>query len=149
MVVIYIYIRAHSCQLNQSLHLQKGSSAEILLYGATVISWKCRGANDDEPVERLFVSSKAFLDGSKAVRGGIPVVFPFFGAPTRPEHSQLPQHGYARTSNWKWDGSVVMDNDAGVSVRLSTSRVREDICVIHCVSDDHACSLRSNPRAIN
>lgn len=86
-----------------------------------MISWKCHGTNDGpEPVERLFVSSKAFLDGSKAVRGGIPVVFPFFGAPTRPEHSKLPQHGYARTSYWTWDGSTVIDNEISVSVRLST-----------------------------
>ena len=34
-------------------------------------------------VERLFVSSKVVLDGSKAVRGGIPVVFPCFGPPER------------------------------------------------------------------
>ncbi|KLO20038.1 galactose mutarotase-like protein [Schizopora paradoxa] len=97
----------------------KGASAEVLFYGATVISWKSKVDGDSEPVERLFVTSKAFLDGSKAVRGGIPVVFPFFGAPTRPEHSKLPQHGYARTATWTWDGQTVMDNDAGVSVKLT------------------------------
>jgi len=98
----------------------KGPSAEVLLYGATVISWKSRGPeNSGEPAERLFVSSKAFLDGSKAVRGGIPVVFPFFGAPTKPEHSHLPQHGFARNHTWSWDGKALLDDDAGVSVRLT------------------------------
>lgn len=92
---------------------------EILLYGATVISWKSGSIREPEPIERLFVSSKAALDGSKPVRGGIPVVFPCFGAPTHPEHLKLGQHGFARSEVWKWDG-VVMDNDAGVSVRLST-----------------------------
>ena len=66
----------------------------------------------------MFVSSKAVLDGSKAVRGGIPVVFPCFGPPEHPDHSRLPQHGFARNEFWAFD-SVVMDNDAGVSVRLS------------------------------
>ena len=61
------------------------------------------------------------------MRGGIPVVFPCFGAPTRPEHSKLSQHGYARNSTWSWDGNTVMDNDAGVSVRLSK---RFDILVV-------------------
>ncbi|TRM66329.1 galactose mutarotase-like domain-containing protein [Schizophyllum amplum] len=89
----------------------KGASAEILLYGATVISYKIAGD------ERLFVSSKAALDGSKAVRGGIPVVFPCFGPPSHPDHMHLPQHGFARTSTWKFD-SIVMDNNAGVSVKL-------------------------------
>lgn len=64
------------------------------------------------------MSSKAVLDGSKAVRGGIPVVFPCFGPPEHPDHSKLPQHGFARNEVWAFD-SVVMDNDAGVSVRLS------------------------------
>jgi len=95
-----------------------GSTAEILLYGATVVSWKSGSATSAEPVERLFVSSKSALDGSKAVRGGIPVVFPCFGAPTHPDHAKLSQHGFARNSVWTFD-STVMDNEAGVSVRLT------------------------------
>jgi len=98
----------------------KGPSAEVLLYGATVLSWKARTPNStDEPSERLFVSAKAVVDGSKAVRGGIPVVFPFFGAPTKEEHKSLPQHGYARNHSWKWDGNVVLDNESSVSVKLT------------------------------
>ncbi|KIJ68442.1 hypothetical protein HYDPIDRAFT_106637 [Hydnomerulius pinastri MD-312] len=96
----------------------KGSSVELLLYGATVVSWKAGTTTDPEPTERLFVSSKAALDGSKPVRGGIPVVFPCFGAPTHPEHSRLGQHGFARSETWTFD-SIVMDNEAGVSVRLT------------------------------
>ena len=53
--------------------LPTGESVEVLLYGATVISWKSKGK------ENLFLSSKAHLDGSKAVRGGIPLVFPVSG----------------------------------------------------------------------
>jgi glucose-6-phosphate 1-epimerase len=98
----------------------KGSSVEILFYGATVISWKSATAQNTNLVERLFVSSKASLDGSKPVRGGIPVVFPNFGAPSHPEHLKLGQHGFARGEIWQW-GGLVMDNDAGVSVRLSMS----------------------------
>ncbi|KAG6332363.1 hypothetical protein ID866_6728 [Astraeus odoratus] len=96
----------------------KGASTELLLYGATVVSWKAGSNIDPEPTERLFLSSKALLDGSKPVRGGIPVVFPCFGPPTHPEHSHLAQHGFARSEVWKFDGTV-MDNDAGVSVRLT------------------------------
>lgn len=63
------------------------------------------------------MSSKAALDGSKAVRGGIPVVFPFFGPATRPEHTKIPQHGFARSSQWHYV-STVLDSAAGVSVQL-------------------------------
>ncbi|KAJ2611833.1 hypothetical protein H4S08_002973 [Coemansia sp. RSA 1365] len=69
---------------------QNKSSVEIYLYGATVTSWKSRGQ------ERLFLSSQAKLDGSKAIRGGIPLVFPQFGP------GELPQHGFARTRKWEF-----------------------------------------------
>jgi glucose-6-phosphate 1-epimerase len=52
-------------------YLPTGESIVVLLYGATVISWK--GSNGKE---NLWLSDKAVLDGSKAVRGGVPVVFP-------------------------------------------------------------------------
>lgn len=51
--------------------LPSGESVSVHKFGATVVSWKL--ANGEE---QLFVSSKAILDGSKAIRGGIPVVFP-------------------------------------------------------------------------
>jgi glucose-6-phosphate 1-epimerase len=51
--------------------LPTGESVSVHLYGATVISWKLA---DGE--EQLFVSQKAHLDGSKPIRGGIPIVFP-------------------------------------------------------------------------
>ncbi|KAJ2808264.1 GPI inositol deacylase [Coemansia guatemalensis] len=69
---------------------QGKSSVEIYLYGATVTSWKSQGQ------ERLFLSSQAKLDGSKAIRGGIPLVFPQFGP------GELPQHGFARTRKWEF-----------------------------------------------
>src|SRR5436305_14896187 len=50
--------------------LPTGESIEVLLFGATITSWKSNGK------ENLFLSEKAVLDGSKAVRGGIPLVFP-------------------------------------------------------------------------
>lgn len=50
--------------------LPTGDSVEVLLYGATVTSWKSNGT------ENLWLSQAAKLDGSKPVRGGIPVVFP-------------------------------------------------------------------------
>lgn len=122
--VILQHPKVRICMLAVILQLylivfgRKGASTEILLYGATVISWKAPSPLDPAPIERLFVSSKAALDGSKPVRGGIPVVFPCFGAPTHPEHAKLSQHGFARSSVWAF-GGIVMDNDAGVSVRLS------------------------------
>ena len=90
---------------------------EILYYGATVISWKSPDVAGAEPLERFFVSSKASLDGSKPVRGGIPIVFPVFGAPELPQFSNLKQHGYARCSTWSF-ASVLVDDGSNVSIKL-------------------------------
>ncbi|KAJ2902452.1 galactose mutarotase-like domain-containing protein [Zalerion maritima] len=98
--------------------LPTGESVEILLHGATVISWK---AADD--TEKLWVSNAAKLDGSKPVRGGIPLVFPVFG--TAPDHaatSKLPQHGFARSSRWEFLGKSTSESgDASVKLDFGLS----------------------------
>lgn len=86
-----------------------GATAKVALFGATVISWDTNGT------EHLFVSKQAILDGSKAIRGGIPLVFPIFG--TKPQIS-LPQHGFARNSYWDYLG-ILTENEKEVSVRFA------------------------------
>lgn len=51
--------------------LPTGESIDILLHGATILSWK-----DASGDEKLWLSDAAKLDGSGAARGGIPIVFP-------------------------------------------------------------------------
>ncbi|KAF2274699.1 galactose mutarotase-like protein [Westerdykella ornata] len=97
--------------------LPSGESVEVLLYGATVTSWKSNGGQ----TENLWLSEKAALDGTKAVRGGIPVVFPVFGPPPKSGHptSSLPQHGFARTSRWEFLGKSASEDALGSnSVKL-------------------------------
>uniref|UniRef100_A0A2C9KR95 glucose-6-phosphate 1-epimerase n=1 Tax=Biomphalaria glabrata TaxID=6526 RepID=A0A2C9KR95_BIOGL len=67
----------------------EGTTAVIHLHGATVLSWKCHG------VENLYMSQSAVFDNKKAIRGGIPVVFPNFGP-----WPLGPQHGFARIKRW-------------------------------------------------
>lgn len=75
-------------------HEASGSVAQVHLYGATVISYIAEGK------EHLFCSKLAKLDGTKAIRGGIPLVFPIFGPPEL-KGSTMPQHGFARCNFWK------------------------------------------------
>uniref|UniRef100_A0A7S3DQB3 glucose-6-phosphate 1-epimerase n=1 Tax=Entomoneis paludosa TaxID=265537 RepID=A0A7S3DQB3_9STRA len=74
-------------------HEASGSVAQVNLFGATVTSFVAQGE------EHLFLSPLAKLDGSKAIRGGIPLVFPIFG-PSKGD-STMPQHGFARCNYWK------------------------------------------------
>lgn len=71
------------------------SSVGVYDFGAHVTSWK-----DASGREILYTSPSAILDGSKAIRGGIPICFPQFG-----KKGPLRQHGFARNSIWTRDES--------------------------------------------
>ena len=83
-----------------------GTSAEgeMYLHGAHVTSWKPAGAD-----EVLFVSSKSRWQGGQAIRGGIPICFPWFRA--KADDPQAPAHGFARTRAWQLE-SIVADEGA-------------------------------------
>jgi len=87
-------------------------SGEVQLYGAHVTSW--RPAGEDEV---LFVSGKAKWEAGTAIRGGVPVCFPWFSE--RSEGPKSPAHGLVRTKPWKLEGITHADRD--VTVALSTS----------------------------
>jgi glucose-6-phosphate 1-epimerase len=74
-----------------------GVVGELYLQGAQVTAWKPR---DERPV--LFTSPKSTFAPGRAIRGGIPVIFPWFG-PSR-HAPAAPQHGFARTATWQLDG---------------------------------------------
>lgn len=76
-----------------------GASAEADAYGAHVVSWK-----DPSGEELLYMSPKAIFRRGKAMRGGIPVCWPQFGL-----MGKLPQHGFARFTEWRIAGSAVGD----------------------------------------
>ena len=75
------------------------ASALVTPFGAHLLSWRPTGDPDV-----LWLSSRAVLDGTKAIRGGIPLCLPWFGSPTdsptRPGEG-AGAHGFARTSPWK------------------------------------------------
>jgi len=72
--------------------------AEISLYGAQVLQWTPTG---QLPV--IFMSPQAVFKQGKALRGGIPLCWPWFGKNT--EDAALPSHGVARISTWQLAGS--------------------------------------------
>lgn len=86
-----------------------GAEATVTLYGAHLVSWK--GADGKE---RMFLSEKSALDGSRAIRGGVPVIFPQFG-----ERGKGMRHGFARVSTWRLDDSGLEDGAAWASFDLA------------------------------
>lgn len=77
--------------------------ASVSLQGGQVLSYQPAG---QAPV--LWTSRKsAFLPG-KAIRGGIPVCWPWFGP--HPEDPAKPAHGFARTALWASRGARRLEN---------------------------------------
>ncbi len=89
----------------------EAASAEIYLHGAQVTSLKPAGAD-----EVLFVSAQSRLEDGKAIRGGIPICFPWFRG--KADDAKAPAHGVVRTKEWKLTG-IARDGDA-VTVTLAT-----------------------------
>lgn len=71
--------------------------AKIALQGAHVFHY-CKA--NEEPL--LWLSDISYYEHGKAIRGGIPICWPWFGFH---EDKTLPQHGFARTSMWEFSGS--------------------------------------------
>jgi glucose-6-phosphate 1-epimerase len=71
------------------LRLDSGNSCEVYLYGAHLTSYR-----NAEFGELLYLSQKADFSDGKAIRGGIPLIFPQFGP------GPLPSHGFARNRSW-------------------------------------------------
>ena len=88
------------------------ASGEIYLHGAHVTSWKPVGNE-----EVLYLSSKSKWQDGAAIRGGVPVCFPWFSA--RADDPRSPAHGLVRTKSWQLEGITHADHD--VTVALSTS----------------------------
>jgi glucose-6-phosphate 1-epimerase len=69
------------------------AEADLYLQGAHLAHWTPRGQG---PV--LYVSPKSLFAAGKAIRGGVPVIFPWFGS--RGDGKPGPAHGFARTAEW-------------------------------------------------
>jgi D-hexose-6-phosphate mutarotase len=82
------------------------SQAEIYLHGAHVTQFQKHG---EPPL--LFLSRCSRFENGAPIRGGIPIIFPWFGKPA----DKPGQHGFARNREWALkevtspaDGSVIL-----------------------------------------
>jgi len=85
--------------------------ASVCLQGAQVMHWQPH----DQPQPVLWLSAGARHAPGKAIRGGIPICWPWFG-PAAPDGAQPPAagpaHGFARTQDWHFDGAQTLADGA-------------------------------------
>ncbi len=87
------------------------ASAEIYLQGAQITSWQPAGEK-----EVLFLSQQSHWQDGRAIRGGIPICFPWFRS--KADDPAAPAHGFVRTKEWRLE-SVKAEGDS-VAVVYST-----------------------------
>lgn len=80
----------------------KNATAEISIYAAHILSYKPANQQDI-----LWMSSKSIFEKGKAIRGGIPLCFPWFGP--HPTDTSKPQHGFARLQDWTVSKIKILD----------------------------------------
>ena len=98
------------------------ASATLVLQGAHLTGWQPAGAR---PV--LFLSERSEFKPGKAIRGGIPLIFPWFGdrssaaLPPPESASKSPSHGFARTAPWQLSFAALAGDDLHLSLTLTAS----------------------------
>jgi len=88
------------------------AAGEMYLHGAQVTSWKPAGTE-----EVIFLSARAQWNEGIAIRGGIPICFPWFRA--KADDTRAPSHGFVRTKAWQLE-SITQEGDE-VAVAMSTA----------------------------
>ena len=95
--------------------------ALISTYSGQLLSYRPINEKND----LLFVSDKAYYENGKAIKGGIPVCWPWFGPD--PDHLGRPAHGFVRTRQWEVSASESLaDGSTRVVLGLAdTDETRE------------------------
>lgn len=88
------------------------ATAQISTYAGQVIAYKPNGEDED----LLFLSDKVIYQEGKAIRGGIPICWPWFGDDT--SGYERPAHGFVRNQQWEVNTTETLD-DGRTSVTLS------------------------------
>ncbi len=100
------------------------AAATIYLQGAHLTHWAPANTG---PV--LFLSPQSGFVPAKAIRGGVPISFPWFATDTNPARfggKPGPAHGFARTELWTLAFAAVAGEDVHLTFTLGpTARSRE------------------------
>ncbi len=92
--------------------LGESARGRVFLHGAHVTSWVPDGAAESV----IWLSERAQFAEGVAIRGGVPICFPWFGPDVPPAGG--PAHGLARLVDWHFDG-VDAAADGAVTARFS------------------------------
>ena len=94
---------------------------EMYLHGANVTSWRPAGSE-----EVLFLSSRSRWEDGQAIRGGIPICFPWFRGKADDPHA--PAHGVVRTRSWQIYSIVEDEGRVAVTMFVESDEQTRQWC---------------------
>jgi glucose-6-phosphate 1-epimerase len=104
------------------------AEATIYLHGAHLTHWKPAG---EAPA--IFLSQRAEFVPGKPIRGGIPIVFPWFGDRHGDRHDGQagPMHGFARISEWDLAFAAMAGDELHLAFTLAPNQLSQSLGYDH------------------
>jgi glucose-6-phosphate 1-epimerase len=90
----------------------KGAKALISVYGGQVLSF----VPSKEETDFFFLSTKAYYENGKSIRGGIPICWPWFGPD--PTIQGRPSHGFVRHRLWEVRGTGASSTEVMIKLGI-------------------------------
>jgi glucose-6-phosphate 1-epimerase len=90
-------------------------TASLYLQGGHLTGWQPAGHGP-----ALFLSEKSLFTPGKAIRGGVPIIFPWFGGRTG-ARTDGPSHGFARSEQWEFAFAALSGDDLHITLTLTPS----------------------------
>ncbi|MCK5729341.1 MAG: D-hexose-6-phosphate mutarotase [Methylococcales bacterium] len=94
------------------------ASALISIYAGQVLSYQPVAESED----LLFISNNAYFIDGKAIKGGVPICWPWFGGASTKEGEKLPDHGFVRDNFWTVSSCDTLENgDTKIKLTFTSS----------------------------
>lgn len=100
----------------------KKFDAAFSLHGAHLIHFQAKQA-----APLIYVSETAIYDSKKAIRGGVPICWPWFGSTPQSIEDGLPSHGFARISEWTLAEFSITDLGIDIEFSLESNQITKAI----------------------
>lgn len=100
----------------------KKFNAAFALHGGHFVHFQLKG---QQPI--IWLSKTAIYNQQKAIRGGVPICWPWFGAADNSLGENLPAHGFARTSKWELAAHNEFAEGVEIELRLTDSAATREI----------------------
>jgi len=96
--------------------------AAFSLHGAHLVHFQTK-----QQAPLIYLSKTTPYDHNKAIRGGVPICWPWFGNTEESKSKNLPSHGFARISQWTLSTTNETDNGVDLEFTLTSTEATKAI----------------------